>query len=132
MKLRIRKTPTLQLLLLLVLAMVCSTAFAGEAMPWDGGLKKFGDALTGTTAMYISLLAFAACMFGLIWGGEMSDVIKKMVIIVLAGSGLVGAASLAKNLLGVQVTGAMLDGAPAHVDAAVGVLTHALRWAGIG
>jgi TrbC/VIRB2 family. len=103
-----------QLVVLVVLALACTSAFAGEAMPWDSGLKKFADAITGTTAMYISLLAFAGCMFGLIWGGEMSDVLKKMVIIVLAGSGLVGAASLAKNLLGVSVTGAVLETAQAH------------------
>lgn len=96
-------------LLFVLLICVCAPAFAGEAMPWDTGLKKFGDAMTGTTAMYISLLAFAGCMIGLIWGGEMSDMIKKLVQIVCAGSGLVGAASLAKNLLGVQLTGAMLD-----------------------
>lgn len=108
MKLR-NHTSIARVALLLILAFVCTSAFAGEAMPWDNGMKKFGDAITGTTAMYVSLLAFAGCMFGLIWGGEMSDVIKKMVIIVLAGSGCVGAASLAKNLLGVQVTGAMLD-----------------------
>lgn len=105
----------------LFLLFVCAPAFAGEAMPWDTGLKKFGDAMTGTTAMYISLLAFAGCMIGLIWGGEMSDMIKKLVQIVCAGSGLVGAASLAKNLLGVQVTGAMIDAS--HALHASGMLT---------
>ncbi|MCD0253093.1 Flp pilus assembly complex ATPase component TadA [Xanthomonas campestris pv. campestris] len=126
------RKPMAQLLLLLLLASVCSGAFAGEAMPWDSGLKKFGDALTGTTAMYISLLAFAGCMFGLIWGGEMSDVIKKMVIIVMAGSGLVGAASLAKNLLGVQVTGAVIDSAQAHVDVAAILLRLLSALVGVG
>lgn len=128
MKFTLRFKPSLQLVLLLALFLVSASAFAGESMPWDSGLKKFGDALTGPTAMYISLLAFAACMFGLIWGGEMSDVIKKMVIIVLAGSGLVGAASLAKNLLGVQVTGAVIDafgvaqtGAAQHVGGLLGI-----------
>jgi type IV secretory pathway VirB2 component (pilin) len=131
MKLLHKKTVS-QLLLLLLLAFVCTNAFAGEAMPWDGGLKKFGDALTGTTAMYISLLAFAACMFGLIWGGEMSDVIKKMVIIVLAGSGLVGAASLAKNLLGVQVTGAVIDAHSANVAVATDVASWVMKLVGGG
>lgn len=116
MKSKFRFKPSLQLAVLLVLFLVSASAFAGESMPWDGGLKKFGDALTGPTAMYVSLIAFAACMFGLIWGGEMGDLMKKIVMIVLAGSSLVGAASLAKNLLGVQVTGAVMD-ATAHAQA---------------
>lgn len=120
-----------QVLVLMVLAFACTSAFAGEAMPWDSGLKKFGDAITGTTAMYISLLAFAGCMFGLIWGGEMSDVIKKMVIIVLAGSGLVGAASLAKNLLGVQVTGAVIETASVHGDV-IGSVQAIAQLVGVG
>lgn len=99
---------TLQLLVLVALMAVSSFAFAGEPMPWDKGLKQFGDALTGTTAMYIAILAFAASMLGLIWGGEMSGFVKGMVWTVLVVSGLVGAASLAKNLAGVQVTGAVL------------------------
>lgn len=97
------------LFVFVLLFVISGPAIAGEAMPWDNGLKKFGDALTGTTAMYVSLLAFAGCMFGLIWGGEMSDFVKKLVMIVCACSGLVGAASLAKNLAGVQVTGALID-----------------------
>lgn len=109
MKVTPNRKQAVQLVLMLVLFVVSASAFAGESMPWDSGLKKFGDAITGPTAMYVSLLAFAGCMFGLIWGGEMNDVIKKMVLIVCAGSGLVGAASLAKNLLGVQVTGALIE-----------------------
>lgn len=106
-----------QLVLLLALFALSAVAFAGEAMPWDSGLKKFGDAITGPTAMYVSLLAFAGCMFGLIWGGEMNDLLKKMVQIVCAGSGLVGAASLAKNLLGVQVTGAVIEAVRINAEA---------------
>lgn len=126
----LNKKSSARLLLLVMLALFATNAFAGEPMPWDNGLKKFGDALTGTTAMYISLLAFAGCMFGLIWGGEMSDVIKKMVIIVLAGSGLVGAAGLAKNLLGVQVTGAVIEASHAHAEMANGI-SWAMTLAGV-
>lgn len=97
-----------QLLAIVFLLSLSSLAFAGEAMPWDNGLKKFGDALTGTTAMYIAVLAFAASMLGLIWGGEMSGFVKGLVWTVLVVSGLVGASSLAKNLAGVQVTGALI------------------------
>lgn len=99
---------------LLALLLVTAVTLAGEAMPWDSGLKKFADALTGTTAMYISLLAFAGCMMGLIWGGELNDLVKKMVVIVCATSGVVGAAGLAKNLAGVQVTGATIEVASSH------------------
>ncbi|PSD28842.1 hypothetical protein C7E18_00055 [Stenotrophomonas maltophilia] len=121
-----RKT-SLQLLVLLALALVCSSAYAGEAMPWDGGLKKFADAMTGTTAMYVSLLAFAGCMYQLIWGAEMTEFTKKLVTVVCAGSGLVGAASLAKNLLGVQVTGAVVGGV-ADASSSVEVMIEWVRY----
>ncbi|MDH0074146.1 TrbC/VirB2 family protein [Stenotrophomonas maltophilia] len=121
-----RKT-SLQLLVLLALALVCSSAYAGEPMPWDSGLKKLADAMTGTTAMYISLLAFAGCMYQLIWGAEMTEFTKRLVTVVASGSGLVGAASLAKNLLGVQVTGAVVGGV-ADASSSVEVMIEWVRY----
>jgi type IV secretion system protein VirB2 len=104
----LRKHPNLQLVLLLALLFISASAFAGEPLPWDNGLKKFGDALTGPTVMYIAIIAFAAAGLGLIWGGEMSDMLKKIVMSICAVSFVVGAAGFAKNFLGINVTGGML------------------------
>ena len=103
-----QRKQVVQVLFFVALYAISTAALAGEAMPWDSGLKKFADALTGTTAMYVSLLAFAATAIMLIWGGEMGDFVKKLVMTICAGSLLVGASAAAKTLLGTNVTGALL------------------------
>lgn len=92
--------------LVVLMIALAGPLYAGEALPWDSGLKKFADGLTGTTAMYISLIAGAFTAYQMIWGGEMGDLGRKMTMIVLVTSILVGLSAFLKNIVGLQITGA--------------------------
>jgi type IV secretion system protein VirB2 len=78
----------------------------GGDMPWDGPLQKFMNAITGPTATVIAILAFAGAAMQLLWGGEMSGLMKSMVYIIMVVGLVIGAAGLVKNLFG--VSGALL------------------------
>lgn len=71
-------------------------ALAGSAqgLPWEGGLTKLKDSLTGPVAMVVSLLALVGCFIGLAFGGEMNDFLRKAIMVVMAISGVVGASSI--------------------------------------
>lgn len=92
--------------LVLLLCVVSSAAFAGTPMPWDGTLKKIGDALVSSTAFYIAIIAFAASALSMVWGNEMSDTMKKIAGTTVVVSFLVGVPGFLQNVLGIQVTGA--------------------------
>jgi len=111
-------------LILLVLLAISSNAFAGEPLPWDNGLKKFGDALTSSTAFYIAIIAFAASAIQMIWGGEMSQTVKNIVVTMMVVSFVVAVPAFLKNFLGIQVTGAELPIAHAYGHALTTYVGH--------
>lgn len=94
--------------LVVFLCLLSSTALAGEAMPWDGGLKKVADALTTTTAMYVCMIGFAFTCYQMIWGGEMSDFGRKIVMSIFVVTLIVGIGAFLRNVMGLQVTGALI------------------------
>lgn len=69
-------------------------AQAGGAMPWDGPLCGFANALRGPAALAISTVAFFAAGASFLWGEEIAGMSKKLVTIVMAVSVLIGGASL--------------------------------------
>ncbi len=112
---KMMKNSAAQLALLLLLMAFSSAAFAGEPMPWDGTLKKIGDALVSSTAFYVAVIAFAASALSMVWGNEMSDTMKKIAGTTIVVSFLVGVPGFLKNILGIQVTGAEI---PMHAATA--------------
>lgn len=77
-------------------------AAAATGMPWEGPLKKIADSLTGPTALIISIIAIAVTAMVLIFGGEMPEIARKLVILVLVISVLVGGASFLTTVVGVN------------------------------
>lgn len=84
--------------------LAAKSAFAGTgpAMPWDSGLDKVVKNLTGKTALAIGVLAMFASAAGLVFGGEMSEFTRRMMLLVLVISLLVSGASLMNILFGVS------------------------------
>ena len=68
----------------------------GEALPWDAPIDTIAKALTGKVALGISTIAMAAAGLAMVFGGEMSDLTRRLVMIVLAvslvvfGGGMLG------------------------------------------
>lgn len=75
-----------------VLCVISKLAFA-ETMPWDDSLTVIQNALTGTTAHIIIVIAIA--MAGIAFAvGEHGSLFKKGAAIIFGGSIATGAASL--------------------------------------
>lgn len=83
-------------------------AFAGtgDSMPWDSGLDKLVANLTGKTALAVGTLALFASATALVFGGEMSEWVRKTLLLVVAISMLISGGSLIKILF--NVSGALI------------------------
>jgi type IV secretion system protein VirB2 len=86
-------------------AMVADTALAvsesAGALPWESGLTKIRDSITGPVAGAISLIAIIAAGAALIFGGDMTGFMRTSVYIVLVLGIIVSAAGLLDKLYGV-------------------------------
>src|SRR6266436_4483420 len=73
-------------------------ASAGGALPWDTPLTTLKNDITGPVAFTISLLAMVACGAALMFGGEINEFIRRLIMVVLVAAFLVGVTNLAKAL----------------------------------
>jgi type IV secretion system protein VirB2 len=80
-------------------------ATAGGSLPWDTPLTTLKTDITGPVAFTISLLAMVACGAALVFGGEINEFIRRLVMIVLVAAFLVGVTNLASAL---GITGAIV------------------------
>lgn len=67
---------------------------SAQAMPWDGPLCGFANALRGPAALAISTVAFFAAGASFLWGEEIAGMSKKLVTIVMGVTVLIGGAGL--------------------------------------
>ena len=85
-------------LMLLLGPAIALAAGADPAMPWDSPLKQIQASLTGPVALAVSIIGVAICGAALVFGGELSEFTKRMVMLVLAISILMGASTLITTL----------------------------------
>lgn len=89
-------------LVVMLLGTYASGAYAevAGAMPWDGPVCTVANAITGKLAFGISIAAFFGAGASLVWGEELSGIVKKLLTIVVAVSILVGGSSIYKLIAG--------------------------------
>jgi type IV secretion system protein TrbC len=92
----------LLLLALVVLALLhpdtAHAASAGGNLPWDGPLTTLRTDITGPVAFTISLLAMVAAGAALVFGGEINEFVRRIIMLVLVASFIVGVTNLASAL----------------------------------
>jgi type IV secretion system protein TrbC len=98
----------------LVLALVIAVSFypiaahaatAGGNLPWDTPLTTLRNDITGPVAFTISLLAMVACGAALVFGGEINEFVRRIIMLVLVSAFIVGVTNLASAL---GITGAIV------------------------
>lgn len=77
----------------------------GGALPWDTPLTTLKNDLTGPVAFTISLLAMVACGAALVFGGEINEFVRRIIMLVLVCAFIVGVTNLATAL---GITGAIV------------------------
>jgi type IV secretory pathway VirB2 component (pilin) len=102
-------------LFLLLLALILLAAFhphtaqaaaaGGGSLPWDTPLTTLKNDISGPVAFTISLLAMVACGAALVFGGEIHEFIRRIIMLVLVASFIVGVTNLASGL---GITGAVV------------------------
>lgn len=100
---------------LLLFALILLTAFhpdtalasssGGGSLPWDTPLTTLKNDITGPVAFTISLLAMVACGAALVFGGEIHEFVRRIIMLVLVVSFIVGVTNMASAL---GITGAVV------------------------
>ena len=80
-------------------------ATTGGTLPWDGPLTTLRNDITGPVAFTISLLAMVACGAALVFGGEINEFIRRIVMLVLVVALITGVVNVASAL---GITGAIV------------------------
>jgi type IV secretion system protein VirB2 len=82
-----------------------AAAAGGGSLPWDAPLTTLKNDITGPVAFTISLLAMVACGAALVFGGEIHEFVRRIIMLVLVASFIVGVTNLASGL---GITGAVV------------------------
>ncbi|SHO23810.1 Conjugal transfer protein TrbC [Moritella viscosa] len=77
---------------------------SSTGMPWEGPLTKLVNSITGPVAFGISVLALVASVAGLVFGGELSGLIKNMLFLALGISVIVFATNMLRSLFNISST----------------------------
>lgn len=77
----------------------------GGALPWDGPLNTLKTDITGPVAFTISLLAMVACGAALVFGGEINEFVRRIIMLVLVVALITGVVNVASAL---GITGAVV------------------------
>ena len=101
-------------LLVLFFSGIIHPAHAADAssnstgLPWEGPIEKLRKSFSGPVAFGIALLGIIGTGAGLIWGGEISEFMKRMIYVILVVCIIVFANTL--------LTGSMFSGATVPSD----------------
>ena len=93
--------PLLLLAIVAVVALypdVAQASSTGGSLPWDTPLTTLKNDITGPVAFTISLLAMVACGAALVFGGEINEFIRRIIMLVLVCAFIVGVTNLASSL----------------------------------
>ncbi|OZB34953.1 MAG: conjugal transfer protein TrbC, partial [Halothiobacillus sp. 15-55-196] len=67
-------------------------------LPWESPMDTIKQSLTGPIALAISIIALAAAGAALVFGGELSEFTRKIIMLVMALALLVSGASIMTKL----------------------------------
>ncbi len=91
---------------LAVIAPVAAIAGTAQGLPWESPMEKVKNSLTGPIALGISIIALAAAGAALVFGGELSEFTRKIIMLVMALALLVAGGSIMTTLF--SASGALI------------------------
>jgi type IV secretion system protein VirB2 len=93
------------IVLFLALAVLAPEAIAGTgggALPWESPLQTIADSISGPVAYAISLIGIVVAGAMLVWGGEINEFARRIIMLVLVISLIVFATQLLSTLFNVS------------------------------
>jgi type IV secretion system protein VirB2 len=91
---------------LAVLAPEAIAGTGGGALPWESPLQTIADSISGPVAYAISLIGIVVAGAMLVWGGEINEFARRIIMLVLVISLIVFATQLLSTLF--NVSGAVI------------------------
>jgi type IV secretion system protein VirB2 len=90
-----------------VLAPEASAGTGGGALPWESPLQTIADSISGPVAYAISLIGIVVAGAMLVWGGEINEFARRIIMLVLVISLIIFATQLLSTLF--NVSGAVIS-----------------------
>lgn len=100
MKMLCNRILRFSVLLTTLLAHQIVMAAATTGLPYENPLTTFRTSLSGPVALSIAIIAIVVCGWRLIWGGELGDFAKAMIMIILVVAIVVAANATLTILFG--------------------------------
>ena len=85
---------------------VAASTGGGGALPWESPLQTIADSISGPVAYAISLIGIVVAGAMLVWGGEINEFARRIIMLVLVISLIVFATQVLSTLF--NVSGAVL------------------------
>jgi type IV secretory pathway VirB2 component (pilin) len=100
------RTIALGCLLMACLTPEAAASTGGGSLPWETPLQTIADSISGPVAYAISLIGIVVAGAMLVWGGEINEFARRMIMLVLVISLIVFATQVLSTLF--NVSGAVL------------------------
>ncbi len=91
--------------LVLFWPLAAHAAGAGGALPWDQPLTTLKNDITGPVAFTLALLGMVAAGAALVFGGEINEFIRRIIMVVIVAAFIVAVTNVAAAL---GITGAVV------------------------
>ena len=102
-----RRTIPIALLIVFCIApRLAEASTGGGSLPWETPLETIRDSVTGPVAYAISLMGIVVAGAMLVWGGEIGDFVRRIIMLTLAISLIVFSANILATLF--SVSGAVI------------------------
>jgi type IV secretion system protein VirB2 len=77
---------------------IAANSGGGGSLPWEGPLTKLSNSIKGPVAYAISLMGIVAAGAMLIWGGEINEFVRRIIMLILVISLIVFASNVLTTL----------------------------------
>ena len=115
------------------IAIVPEAAFAQTALPWETPLETLTNSIKGPVAYFISLLGIVVAGAMLIFGGEINEFVRRLIMLVLVISLIIFASNVLSTLFSSGAGFSTYDIlAQPHIPRALSAEPHSRRRARVG
>ena len=84
--------------LTLMLPEIAAAATGGGSLPWETPLQTLRDSITGPVAYAVSLMGIVVAGAMLVWGGEINEFVRRMIMLILVISLIIFASNILSTL----------------------------------
>jgi type IV secretory pathway VirB2 component (pilin) len=93
-----RLLPISVFLILVSPELAAAASSSGGSLPWETPLQTLRDSITGPVAYAVSLMGIVVAGAMLVWGGEINEFVRRMIMLILVISLIIFASNILSTL----------------------------------